>query len=231
MLKQLLSEMQSLANPEKAKLLSGFFKTGKGDYGEGDIFLGIVVPVQREVAGRHRGLSLPEIQELLNSKIHEHRLTALFILIHQYKKVDKDGKDAIVKLYLANTKNINNWDLVDLSAPRILGEYLLNKDRKMLYKMAKSELLWDRRIAVLATFMFISKNEFKDSLKLAELLLKDKHDLMHKAVGWMLREIGKRNQKAEEDFLNKHYKQMPRTMLRYSIEKFDEKKKKFYMKK
>ncbi|MEK6864322.1 MAG: DNA alkylation repair protein [Nanoarchaeota archaeon] len=231
MLKQLLSEMQHLSNPEKAKLLSGFFKTGKGDYGEGDVFLGIMVPFQREVAGKYKGLSLSEIQELLNSKIHEHRLTALFILIHQYKKANEKKKEEIVKLYLSNTKNVNNWDLVDLSAPRILGEYLLDKDRKMLYAMAKSNLLWDRRIAVLATFMFISKNDFKDSLKLAELLLKDKHDLMHKAIGWMLREIGKRNQKAEEDFLKKHYKQMPRTMLRYSIEKFDDKKKKFYMKK
>lgn len=229
MLKQLQKEMQSLSNPEKAKLLSGFFKTGKGEYGEGDVFLGIVVPVQREVAGRHRGLSLPEIQRLLNSKMHEHRLTALFILIHRYKKADEKQKEAIVKLYLANTRNVNNWDLVDLSAPRILGEYLLDKDRKMLYKMVKSNLLWDRRIAVLATFMFISKNDFKDSLKIAELLLKDRHDLMHKAVGWMLREIGKRNQKAEEDFLKKHYRQMPRTMLRYSIEKFDGKKREFYM--
>ncbi|MFA5887776.1 MAG: DNA alkylation repair protein [Candidatus Nanoarchaeia archaeon] len=231
MLSELKKEMQSLANPEKAKLLSGFFKTGKGDYGEGDVFLGIMVPFQREVAGRHKGLSLSGIQELLNSKIHEHRLTALFILIHQYKKADEKQKEAIVKLYLANTKNVNNWDLVDLSAPRILGEYLLDKDRKMLYKMASSNLLWDRRIAVLSTFIFISKNDFKDSLKLAELLLKDKHDLMHKAVGWMLREIGKRNQKAEEDFLKKHYKIMPRTMLRYSIEKFEDKKKEFYMKK
>ncbi len=231
MLKQLLSEMQSLSNPKKAKLLSGFFKTGKGDYGEGDVFLGIMVPFQREVAGKYKGLSLSEIQELLNSKIHEHRLTALFILIHQYKKANEKKKEEIVKLYLSNTKNVNNWDLVDLSAPRILGEYLLDKDRKMLYRMASSNLLWDRRIAVLATFAFIAKNDFNDSLKLAELLLKDKHDLMHKAIGWMLREIGKRNQKAEEDFLKKHYKQMPRTMLRYSIEKFDDKKKKFYMKK
>ena len=192
-----------------------------------------MVPFQREVAGKYKGLSLSEIQELLNSKIHEHRLTALFILIHQYKKANEKKKEEIVKLYLSNTKNVNNWDLVDLSAPRILGEYLLDKDRKMLYRMASSNLLWDRRIAVLATFAFIAKNDFNDSLKLAELLLKDKHDLMHKAIGWMLREIGKRNQKAEEDFLKKHYKQMPRTMLRYSIEKFDDKKKKkkFYMKK
>lgn len=230
MLKQLQKEMQALSSPRKAKDLAWFFKTGKGDYGEGDVFLGIMVPEQRKVAAKYREFSLSEIQELLNSKIHEHRLTALFILTTQFKKADEKGKEAIVKLYLANTKNINNWDLVDLSAPRILGEYLIDKDRKILYKMASSSLLWDRRIAVLSTFAFIAKNDFRDSLKIAELLLKDRHDLMHKAVGWMLREIGKRNQKAEEDFLKKHYKIMPRTMLRYSIEKFDDKKREFYMK-
>lgn len=231
MLLQLKKEMNSFADPKKAKLLSGFFKTGKGQYGEGDIFLGLMVPFQREVAGNYRGLSLPEIQQLLNSKIHEYRLTALFILADQFKKADEKQKEAIAKLYLANTKNVNNWDLVDLSAPKILGEYLLDKDRKILYTMAKSSLLWDRRIAVLSTFAFIAKKDFRDSLNIAELLLKDTHDLMHKAVGWMLREIGKRDLKAEENFLKKHYRQMPRTMLRYAIEKFDDKKKEFYMQK
>ena len=231
MLSELKKEMQSLANPEKAKLLSGFFKTGKGHYGEGDVFLGIIVPLQRKVAAKYKALSLSEVRQLLCSKIHEHRLTALFILIHQFKKADKIGKEAIVKLYLDNTKNINNWDLVDLSAPNILGEYLLNKDRKLLYKLASSSLLWDKRIAMLASFAFIRKNDFRNALNIAELLLKDKHDLMHKAAGWMLREIGKRDLKAEEDFLKKHYREMPRTMLRYAIEKLDDKKKKFYMQK
>lgn len=231
MLSQLQKEMQSLANPKKAKDYARYFKTGKGEYAEGDIFLGIVVPFQRKLNAKYKDLSLHEIQQLLNSKIHEHRSVALFILACQFKKADEKKKEAIVRLYLKNTRNINNWDLVDLSAPKILGEYLLDKDRKVLYKMASSSLLWDRRIAVLATFAFINKNDFKDSLNIAELLLKDKHDLMHKAVGWMLREIGKRNQKAEEDFLKKHYREMPRTMLRYAIEKFDDKKREFYMKK
>lgn len=230
MLKQLLSEMQSLANPKKAKDYARYFKTGKGEYAEGDIFLGITGSFQRKLDANYKNLSLPEIQQMLNSRIHEHRSVALFILAHQFKKADEKKKEAIIRLYLKNTKNINNWDLVDLSAPKILGEYLLDKDRKMLYTMAKSSILWNRRIAVLSTFAFIAKNDFKDSLRIAELLLKDKHDLMHKAVGWMLREIGKRNQKAEEAFLKKHYRQMPRTMLRYAIEKFDDKKKQFYMK-
>jgi 3-methyladenine DNA glycosylase AlkD len=222
-------DMNKLKNPEKAKLLSGYFKTGKGEYADGDVFLGIIVPKQREVAKKFSHLSLEDLQELLSSKIHEHRLTALFILTHKYKKANKNEKQKIVRLYLKNTKNINNWDLVDLSAPRILGDFLLNKDRTILYKLAKGHL-WEKRIAVLATFAFISKNDFSDSLKLAEILLHDKHDLIHKAVGWMLREIGKRNQDAEEAFLRKHYKRMPRTMLRYAIEKFDEKKRISYLK-
>ncbi|MBS3166082.1 DNA alkylation repair protein [Candidatus Woesearchaeota archaeon] len=240
-LSQLLSDMQQLANPEKAKLLSGFFKTGKGEYGEGDIFWGIVVPEQRKIAQKYIELSLPEIQKLLSSKIHEHRLTALIILTLQYKKEEKEKgeqegektREKIFNFYLNNTKYINNWDLVDLSAPNIVGSYLLHKDSKdrlILYKLAKSHL-WDRRISILATFTFIKNNQLEDSLKLAEILLNDKHDLIHKAVGWMLREIGKRDQSVEEKFLNKHYQTMPRTMLRYAIEKFDEKKKRYYMRK
>ena len=227
MLNEFKKDMNKLKNPKKAKLLSGFFKTGKGEYGEGDVFLGIMVPQQREVSKKHRYLSLNDLQVLLNSKIHEYRLTALFILIYQYQKAG--NKKAIVNFYLKNTKNINNWDLVDLSAPRILGDYLISKDRKILYKLAKGHL-WDKRIAILATFAFIAKKDFKDSLRIAEILLKDKHDLIHKAVGWMLREIGKRDQITEEKFLKKHCKNMPRTMLRYAIEKFDEKKRGFYLK-
>ena len=225
MLKSFKKEMNSLKNPEKAKLLSGYFKTGKGEYGEGDNFLGIIVPKQREAAKKY-DLSLDELQELLSSNIHEYRMTALFILVRKYQK--SENKKEIVDFYLKNTKNINNWDLVDLSAPRILGDYLINKDRKVLYKLANGHL-WERRIAILSTFMFIKNNDFKDSLKIAEILLKDRHDLIHKAVGWMLREIGKQNQAIEENFLKKHFKSMPRTMLRYAIEKFDKRKRGFYL--
>ena len=220
-------ELKKLAKPKKAKLLQGFFKTGKGEYGEGDVFLGIYVPIQREVAKNFKDISLKEIQQLVNSKIHEHRLVGLFILIDQYKRTD--DKKKYYEFYLKNTNRINNWDLVDLSAPNIVGDYLFDKNRKILYKLAKSKLLWERRIAVLATFSFIKNNEFDDLLKLSKMLLEDKQDLMHKAVGWMLREIGKRDQVVEERFLKRYYKKMPRTMLRYAIEKFDDKKRKFYM--
>jgi 3-methyladenine DNA glycosylase AlkD len=224
-------ELWRFSSPEKAKLLSRFFKTGKGEYGEGDIFLGVMVPEQRKVAKRYSDLSLDDVKELLSSKIHEHRLVALIILVSKYRKADERGKKEIFDLYLKNTKSINNWDLVDLSANHIVGNYLLERKKTVLYKLAKSKNLWKRRIAVLSTFEFISNNRFEDSLKIAKILLKDEHDLIHKAVGWMLREIGKRDQKTEEGFLKKYYKQMPRTMLRYAIERFDEKKRKRYMKK
>ncbi|MBU1198662.1 MAG: DNA alkylation repair protein [Nanoarchaeota archaeon] len=230
--KDVKKDLKKLANPEQAKLLQRFFKTGLGEYAEGDVFLGIKVPVQRKVAKNYIDLSLKDVQELLSSKIHEHRLSALFILIDKYKKSDLKGKKQIFDFYLKNTQHINNWDLIDLSAPNIVGNYLLDKDRKILYKLAKSKSLWEKRISVLATFSFINNKETKDILKIAEILLHDKHDLIHKAVGWMLREIGKRVSQAEEEkFLKKHYKVMPRTMLRYAIERFDEKKRKFYMKK
>ncbi len=229
MLNQIKSDLSQLSNPEKAKKLSRFFKTGKGQYGEGDIFLGIPVPEQRKVAKKYFDLPLNDLQELLRSEIHEHRLTALLILLAKYKKTDKSGKCEIFKFYLKNTDNINNWDLVDLTAPKIVGDYLFDKDKSGLFKLAKSNNLWERRIAILSTFGFIRKNDFKDALSISELLLHDKHDLIHKAVGWMLREIGKRDQVIEEQFLNKYYLQMPRTMLRYAIEKFDEKKRKFYL--
>ena len=233
MLKDIRADMQKLKDPEKAKLLARFFKTGKGEYGEGDVFLGIVVPKQRAVAKKYIDLSLPDIQQLLSSKIHEERLTALFILVMKYqsKQCDEKTKKQIVDFYLKNTKRINNWDLVDLSAPKILGAYLLDKDRKILYKLAKSNHLWEKRIAVLATFEFIRNHQFEDALKIAEIMQKDRHDLIHKAVGWMLREIGNRDLRAEEAFLKKHCKNMPRTMLRYAIEKFPEAKRRFYMQK
>jgi 3-methyladenine DNA glycosylase AlkD len=231
MLDKIKNEMSHLSNPNRAKNLSWFFKTGKGQYGEGDIFLGIIVPEQRKVAKKYVNLSLDDLQELLSSKVHEHRFTALVILISKYRKAEKSGKKEIFNFYLKNTENVNNWDLVDLSAPRIVGNYLLDRERSILYKLAKSDSLWERRISILSTFAFIGKKDFEDALNISELLLDDEHDLIHKAVGWALREIGKRDQNVEERFLAKHYLHMPRTMLRYAIEKFDEKKRKGYLNK
>lgn len=229
MLDQIKRDLGALKDPDRAKNLSWFFKTGKGQYGEGDIFLGIPVPEQRKVGKKYIDLSLNDLQELLNSKIHEHRFTALVVLISKYRKAEESGKEEIFEFYLKNTKNINNWDLVDLSAPRIVGDYLLNKERSILYKLAKSNNLWERRISILSTFTFIDNNDFEDALNISELLLNDEHDLIHKAVGWALREIGKREQNVEERFLTKHYLHMPRTMLRCAIEKFSEKQRKKYL--
>lgn len=229
MLIQLKADMETLADPEKAAILSRFFKTGKGQYGEGDIFLGVMVPGQRRIAKKYETLSLKDIRKLLSSKIHEHRLVALIILVNQYKKGDEHDRDKIVDFYLRYSKYINNWDLVDLSAPNIPGEYLLNKDRAVLYRLARSKNLWERRIAIMSTFAFIRKNDFEDALRISALLLHDDHDLIHKAVGWMLREVGKRDFKAEEDFLKEHYRVMPRTMLRYAVERFDQTKKRLFM--
>jgi 3-methyladenine DNA glycosylase AlkD len=231
MLDKIKNEMSQLSNPNRAKNLSWFFKTGKGQYGEGDTFLGIPVPEQRELAKKYADLSLGDLQELLNSKIHEHRFTALVILISKYRMAEENSKKEIFDFYLKNTENVNNWDLVDLSAPRIVGDYLLNRERSILYKLAKSDSLWERRISILSTFTFIDKDDFEDALNISELLLRDEHDLIHKAVGWALREIGKRDQNVEEQFLAKHYLDMPRTMLRYAIEKFDENKRKRYLNK
>jgi len=225
-----LKDLNKLKNKEKEKIFLNFFKTGKGEYGEGDKFLGISVPEQRKVAKKYyKDISLVEIQKLLNSKIHEHRFTALEILVMQYEIADSKNKEKIVKFYLKNTKNVNNWDLVDTSAPYILGNYLLDKGRSVLYKLAKSKDLWQKRISIISTYSFIKENDFKDTLKISEILLFDKHDLIQKAVGWMLREAGKKEEKVLISFLDKYYKKMPRTMLRYSIERLDLKQKKFYM--
>lgn len=226
---KLRKEIKKNVNPQKAKLLQRFFKTGKGQYGEGDIFLGLMVPMQREIVKKYHDLSLADIQKLLNSKIHEERLIALLILVSQFKRGDTREQKIIFNFYLKNAKNINNWDLVDLTAPNIVGQFLMDKNRKILYKLAKSDNLWEKRIVILATFTFIKYGQFKDALRVAEILLQDKHDLIHKAVGWMLREIGKRDLATEEVFLKKHHKRMPRTMLRYAIEKFPEKKRKWYL--
>lgn len=234
MLNSFLSELKNAADPVKAKNLQWFFKTGKGEYGEGDEFLGLAVPRLRQIAKKYQDLGLVDLQKLLDSKVHEHRLSALMILRFKYStyaKASTDKQKSIVKFYLKNTKKINNWDLVDLSCHYILGNYLLGRDRKILYKLARSKNLWEKRIAIITTFAFIHEKQFKDSLKISEILLNDGHDLIHKAVGWTLREIGKKDKKTELDFLNKHYKTMPRTMLRYAIEKFTDSERKFYLKK
>jgi len=217
-------ELKKFSSREKSKVLSRFFKTGKGEYAEGDKFIGVVVPDQRMIAKKFfRSVALDEITALLQSNIHEHRLTALFLLIMKYNvALGEESKKNIVDIYLSNRKFINNWDLVDLSAEKILGDYLYNfdKPRKMIYDFAKDDHLWTQRIAILTTFYFIRKNDFNDTLRIAKIFLDHEHDLIHKASGWMLREIGKRDFSVEYDFLQKHYKRMPRTMLRYAIEKF-----------
>jgi 3-methyladenine DNA glycosylase AlkD len=227
--KALKRELAEIADPDKAQVLSRFFKTGKGQYGEGDCFLGVTVPAQRRISEKYKGLSFSNIKKLLSSTIHEHRLIALLILIIQYRKGSPEGKKRICDFYLDNRARVNNWDLVDLSAHNILGDYLLDRDRSVLYQLAASGNVWDRRMAIISTFAFIRKNQFEDTFNIVRLLLRDKHDLIHKAAGWMLREIGKKNQAAEEEFLLKYFKDMPRTMLRYAIERFDEEKRRFYL--
>ena len=229
MIYRIRRDLKKLENKEKAEIISNFFKTGKGEYGEGDVFLGITVPEQRKIARRYLDIELNELNELLSSEIHEYRLTALLLLVEKYKKSDNVFKKEIFEFYLRNTSYVNNWDLVDLTADKILGDYLFERDKNILYELAKSENLWERRIAIIATFSFIRKNKFDDTLRVSEILLNDKHDLIHKAVGWMLREVGKRDQGVEERFLKKYYKKMPRTMLRYAIERFDDKKRRFYL--
>jgi len=227
---------------EKAVILQRFFKTGKGQYGEGDIFLGIIVPNTRKIAKKFIDLSLLEIKKILYSKVHEERLCALLLLVEKYQKADREGKKEVFNFYIKNAKQANNWDLVDLSAPKIVGDYLLDKNKspksnkrqfdgvKILYKFAKSKNLWEKRIAIISTFTFIKNEEYKNTFKIAEILMNDKHDLIHKAVGWMLREVGKRDLVVEEKFLKKYSKIMPRTMLRYAIEKFPEMKRQKYLK-
>ncbi len=229
MINKIKRDLQDLEDAGKAEILARFFKTGKGEYGEGDEFIGVTVPETRKIARKYIDLSFRDISQLLDSKVHEHRLAALLILVERYKKEDGKGKDDIYQFYWKNARRVNNWDLVDLSADKIVGEHLLGKDKDLLYKLAKSDNLWERRIATISTFAFIKRNRFDETFKIAKILLNDRHDLIQKAVGWMLREVGKRNQREEEQFLMKHYKNMPRTMLRYAIERFDDSKRKFYM--
>ena len=230
MLLKLKKELKLKANKKKAQILQGFFKTGPGEYGEGDIFLGVSVPEVRRTAKKFKDLSFKDLRTLLRSSIHEERLLALLILVHNFSNADGKKQTKIFDFYLKNKLYINNWDLVDLSAPRVVGGYLLNKNKKILYKLANSKNIWQRRIAIISTFEFIKNNNFKDTLKISRVLLKDEHDLIHKAVGWMLREVGKRDLEEEEDFLRKFYLNMPRTMLRYAIERFPEKKRQDYLK-
>ena len=220
--------VKKYSNQEAAIFLQRFFKTAKGEYAEGDIFAGIKVPVSRKIAKQFKDLSLNDLSKIIKSKIHEERLIALFILVDKMKKPDEKEKEKIYKFYLKNLKYVNNWDLVDLSAEKIIGDYLFDKKKELLFKLAKGNL-WERRISVMSTFNFIKKSDYSTTLKICKLLLNDKEDLIHKATGWMLREIGKRDLKTEEDFLKLHYKIMPRTMLRYAIEKFPEKKRKAYL--
>lgn len=234
----LLKEIISHKNPEKAKLLARFFKTGQGQYGEGDLFLGITVPVSRKLAVKYSELPFSDISKLIKNKYHEARLIALLILVHKNKqptRQDLEGKKKIVNFYLKHTKYINNWDLVDLSAGYIVGNYLCqNKSfaRTVLAKMAKSKNIWERRIAIISTFAFIYKGESKWTLKIVKILMNDSHDLIQKACGWMLREVGKRVSETDlTSFLNIYSKQMPRTMLHYSIERLPEVKRKYYLNK
>jgi 3-methyladenine DNA glycosylase AlkD len=229
--KDIQKELESLSTPEKKEFLPYFFKTGKGQYGEGDKFIGVTVPDNRKVAKEYKTLPFSELKKLLNSEYHECRLCALLILVERFKKAGEPERKDIYEFYLSNTHRINNWDLVDLSSEYIVGEYLLDKDRSVLYELADSQLLWDQRIAVLATFPFIKNRDFKDLLSLSEKLLHHKHDLMHKAVGWLLREAGKRDKAVLINFLDRYYKEMPRTMLRYSIEKLSPEERAHYMKK
>jgi len=225
------NELNKFADKKQAKNLQRYFKTGKGQYGEDDVFLGLRAAEIKLVARKYyQTADLDIIQKLLHSVCHEDRVLALRILTYKFPKANETEQKKIYNFYLKNTTRINNWDLVDLSAPNIVGRWLLNHDRKILYKLARSKNLWERRIAIISTFTFIRAGQIEDTIKIAKILLSDQHDLIHKAVGWMLREVGKKNLPALEQFLKTHYYKIPRTMLRYAIEKFPEAKRKKYLK-
>lgn len=231
-LNSLRKDLRKFERPGKAKILMRFFKTGKGEYGEGDEFLGLMTDETRSVAKKYLNLSLPDISKLLASKVHEERVVAIMILTRQFEKSDLPEKKKIYDFYFKNISGINNWDLVDSSAPEIVGGYLFlsGEPREILYQLAKSPDLWEKRIAMMTTLYFIRERDFTDALKIAEILVQDKEDLIQKAVGWMLREIGNRSINMEEKFLRKYCKIMPRTCLRYAIEKFPEDKRQAYLK-
>ncbi|HEY7912424.1 MAG TPA: DNA alkylation repair protein [Blastocatellia bacterium] len=223
------AQLHAMSNERYARALQGFFKTGPGEYGEGDIFLGIRVPEIRKLAARSGALGADELMELLTSPIHDERMLALVIMNGRFSKGDQSARRSIYETYLGNTRHINNWDLVDLSAPHIVGAFLFDKNRRPLYSLAKSASLWERRISIVSTFRFIRAGQFDDTLRLSKILLRDREDLIHKAVGWMLREVGKRDLSIEEEFLREHYKLMPRTMLRYAIERIPEARRRRYL--
>jgi 3-methyladenine DNA glycosylase AlkD len=229
-LDELKQKLDSLADPINQQQTQGFFKTGKGDYAEGDIFLGIRTPMLRKLAAQYQDLSLDDAEQLLQSPIHEQRSIALMLWVAQFPKADKTQQQRLFERYLQNTKFINNWDLVDISAPTLVGQYLLEKEREILYKLVASESLWERRIAVVATLTFIRHQQFEDILKFAKLLLNEPHDLIHKAVGWMLREAGKQHLSVLKAFIDEYDTQLPRTTLRYAIEYFDEEQRQFHLK-
>jgi len=228
-LAEIEKRLDNLADGEAAKILQRFFKTGPGEYGEGDVFIGIKVPPLRKLAAESDGASFKTVRALLKSRIHEKRTLAVMILVRWFARADEELRQRIYEFYLANLSSINNWDLVDGSAPYIVGPYLWERDRSQLDALAVSSSVWERRIAILSTFYFIRQNDFADAFRIAELLLRDRHDLIHKAVGWMLREIGKRDLRAEESFLKRHHRVMPRTMLRYAIERFPEPERRRYL--
>lgn len=225
--------LKLLGSATKALASRRFFKTNKGDYGEGDIFIGVTVPEQRKIAREYNFLSLKEIEKLLYNKIHEYRLTALLVLCYKYKTAQPEQQKKLFNFYIKHRNCVNNWDLVDTSAPCIVGAFLHNNkaERKILYKYAQSKSLWERRIAIISTYYLIQQHDFRDAIKIATILLRDTHDLIHKAVGWMLREVGKRDEVVLHHFLKKYASVMPRTMLRYAIEKLSPADKVRYMKK
>jgi 3-methyladenine DNA glycosylase AlkD len=228
--KQIQQRLRSFATKEKAAVLRRFFKTGPGQCGEGDTFIGVMVPQVRQMMKEFADAPLSEALKLLRSPVHEERLLALLLLVHQFERGEDGDRKQIYTQYLKSTKYINNWDLVDLSAPKIVGPYLEGRSRQPLYRLVRSRNLWERRISILATFHFIRQSDFTDALALAETLLDDDHDLMHKAVGWMLREVGKKDVRRLEGFLRNYHQHMPRTALRYAIERFPEAKRKRYLK-
>ena len=229
-IRNIRQKLQQLGSEEKASILQRFFKTGPGEYGEGDVFIGVKVPELRKLVKEYQDITLDTVKQLLSSLIHEERMLALLILIDKYSKGNDTVKKKIYELYIQNTKFINSWDLVDSSAHHIIGDFLLNKSKAPIYHLATSKSLWERRIAILSTFRFIKQGNYTETLKISKILLRDEQDLIHKAVGWMLREIGKRDIFTEETFLKKYYRQMPRTMLRYAVEKFPESKRQKYLK-
>lgn len=222
--------VRSLGNPKMAAQAQRFFKTGPGEYGEGDVFVGVRVPTLRKLAGECRALPLAETEKLLHSEIHEARLVALVIWVLQAARADARTRAAIYKLYLANSDHVNNWDLVDVSAPHLVGAHLADRSRQPLYRLAKSQSLWQRRIGIVATHHMIRQRDYADTLAIAEILLADREDLIHKATGWMLREVGKRDLVLLDAFLAQHHRAMPRTMLRYAIERHSPAKRREYLK-